>query len=228
MKSHDWIPSFLIRLTIFNNMSSRVKRVYNSENRNAQAVQTRTRILESARKLFLSEGFESMTIEKLAKEAGVSAPTVYSLFQSKRGILFVLMDEAVPTKQIEALVEQAKQEKSPKKRIMIAAKIARQVYDAERAEMDIFRSASVLSPEFKDLEKDKEQRRYLRQEETMKTLEREKSLKKELTLTEARDILWAFTGRDMYRMLVVERGWTSNKYEKWLAQLLVETLIEDQ
>jgi hypothetical protein len=29
----------------------------------------------------------------------------------------------------------------------------------------------------------------------------------------------------MYRMFVVEQGWTSEEYEKWLAQLLIKTLI---
>jgi AcrR family transcriptional regulator len=208
-------------------MSKPKKRTYHSENRNAQAAQTRSRILVSARQLFQSEGFEGVTIEKLAQAAEVSSPTIYSLFQSKRGVLFALMEEALPAEQIDALVEEAKQEKSPKKRITYGAKIARKVYDAERAEMDIFRSASVLAPEFKEVEKEKELRRYLRQEETVKTLMEGKSILKELSLSQARDILWALTGRDMYRMLVVERGWTSDEYEEWLGQLLIKSLIAD-
>lgn len=55
---------------------------------------------------------------------------------------------------------------------------------------------------------------------------RQKSLAKGLSLTKARDILWVFTGRDMYRMFVVEQGWTPAEYEKWLAQLLIHTLID--
>ena len=135
------------------------------------------------------------------------------------------MDEALPTEQFNALVEKSLQEKSPKERLCISAKIARQMYDAERTQMDIFRSAAVLAPEFKELEKEKEMRRYNRQEVTIKAMVKEKSLAKGLILTKARDILWAFTGRDMYRMFVVEQGWTSDDYEKWLAQILVNTLI---
>lgn len=209
-------------------MSISKKRTYNSDNRNAQAAQTRKRILAASRALFHIEGFECVTIEKLAQAAEVSVPTIYALFQSKRGVLFALMDEVLPTEKIDSLIEEGKQEKSPKKRIMYAAKIGRAVYEAERGEMDMFRSASVLAPEFKEMEKDKEQRRYGRQEETVKNLMKESALKKGLSLTKARDILWALTGRDLYRMLVVERGWTSEEYEKWLAQILVKTLIEDE
>ncbi|MBP7074343.1 MAG: TetR/AcrR family transcriptional regulator [Rhabdochlamydiaceae bacterium] len=206
-------------------MSNTKKRVYKSETRIAQAAETRNRILVSAKRLFQLEGFETVTIEKLAQVSKVSMPTIYAIFQSKIGILRALMEEALPTKQREALVEKTKREKSSKKRLMIAAKIARQMYDAERAQMDIFRGASVLAPEFKELEKEREKRRYERLAEGIKTMEREKSLAVGLTPSKAHDILWAFTGRDMYRMFVIERGWSSAKYEKWLAELLIKTLI---
>ncbi|MBI5274779.1 MAG: TetR/AcrR family transcriptional regulator [Chlamydiales bacterium] len=206
-------------------MSEIKKRPYRSTARSTQAAQTKGRILATAKGLFESEGFEYVTIEKIAQAADVSIPTIYSLFQSKRGVLRALMDEALPTDQFNALVERSIQEKSPKARLCISAKIARQMYDAERAQMDIFRGAAVLAPEFKELEKEKERRRYNRQEVTIKAMVKEKSLAKGLSLTKARTILWAFTGRDMYRMFVVEQGWTSDEYEKWLAQLLINTLI---
>lgn len=207
-------------------MSEMKKRSYRSTARNTQAAQTRNRILESAKRLFESEGFECVTIEKIAQTADVSIPTIYSLYQSKRGVLRALMDEALPTDQFNALVERSIQEKSPKKRLCISAKIARQMYDAEKAQMDIFRGAAVLAPEFKELEKEKEMRRYNRQVVTIKAMAKEKSLAKGLSVAKARDILWAFTGRDIYRMFVVEQGWTSDEYEKWLAQFLIKNLME--
>jgi hypothetical protein len=41
----------------------------------------------------------------------------------------------------------------------------------------------------------------------------------------AHDILWTFTGREIYRMLIRERGWSSERYEQWLAETLVRSLI---
>lgn len=201
------------------------KRTYNAANRNAQAALTRQRILESARQLFQTEGFECVTIEKMARAAEVSIPTIYSLFQSKRGVLFALMDEALPSKHFAALVEQSMLEKSPKQRLIVTAKLARQMYDSEREQIDIFHGASLLAPEFKKLQRELEQRRYIRQEEFVKIFIKDKTLAKGITLTQARDILWAFSGRDMYRMFVVERGWTSDEYEKWLALILIKTLL---
>jgi AcrR family transcriptional regulator len=208
-------------------MSEVKKRPYKSTARDTKAAETRARILNSAKNLFEVEGFEYVTIEKIAQTANVSIPTVYSLFQSKRGVLRALMNDALPQNQFETLVEDSIIEKSPKKRLSISAKIARQIYDAERAQMSIFRGANVLAPEFRELEKEREMRRHERQEVTIKAMIKDKSLKKDLSAVKARDILWALTGRDLYRMFVIEQGWSSDEYEKWLTQLLISTLIDE-
>ncbi len=41
----------------------------------------------------------------------------------------------------------------------------------------------------------------------------------------ARDIFWMLTGGDVYRMLVRERGWSPQKYQDWLADTLVQSLL---
>lgn len=201
------------------------KRSYISDTRDAQAAQTRSHILEAAKKLFQSDGFDRVTINKLAQAADVSMPTIYAIFKSKRGVLQSLIDDALPPAKFMALVEVAMQEGSPKKRLSITAKIARQIYDAERELMDILRGASMVAPEFKELEQERENRRYERQGEYVKKLMNEHHLAKGLTLETGRDILWSLTGRDLYRLLVIERGWTSDEYEKWLADLLVKSLL---
>ncbi len=201
------------------------KRSYHSENRDAGAAQTRSQILKAAKKLFQAEGFDRVTINKLASAAEVATPTIYAIFKSKGGVLQAIIDDALPTEQFDALVEDSMKETLPKKCLEITAKLARRIYDAEGELMDIFREASVVAPEFKELEQEREKRRYERQGEYVKKLMKGKSLVKGLTLEKARDILWTLTGRDLYRMVVIERGWTSDEYEKWLAELLVLSLL---
>ncbi len=204
------------------------KRSYISETRNAQAVQTRAYILEAAKKLFQTEGFDRVTINSLAKGAEVSMPTIYAIFKSKRGVLQALIDAALPPEQFASLVEDSMKEESAQARLNITARLARQIYDAERELMDILRSASVVAPEFKELEQEREKRRYERQGEFINQMMKKNSLAKGLTLQKARDTLWALTGRDLYRMLVVEQGWSSDAYEKWLSQLLTKSLLDSE
>lgn len=65
-------------------MTNHPKRSYNSEGRQAKAQQTRKRILDAAESLFELEGIEPVTLEKLAKVAAVSEPTIYLLFSRKK------------------------------------------------------------------------------------------------------------------------------------------------
>jgi hypothetical protein len=37
-----------------------------------------------------------------------------------------------------------------------------------------------------------------------------------------------YTGRDVYRMLVRERGWSADKYEEWLGGTLARSLLVAQ
>jgi len=57
------------------------------------------------------------------------------------------------------------------------------------------------------------------------SLHEHQHLRRHLFLEEATDVLWALTSYDLYRMLVVEQGWEPERYEMWLAQLLVEHLL---
>lgn len=202
------------------------KRIYTSASRDAQAYQTKSEILQAAKQLFQTEGFDRVTIDRLAKVAEVSMPTIYALFKSKRGVLQALIDEALPTQQFTELVDSSMNEQSPQKRLSLTAKLSRQIYDAERGLMDLLRGASVVAPELKELEQEREARRYERQGDYVKKLMHDKALAKGLTLQKARDILWSLTGRDVYRMLTIERAWSSEEYEMWLGQILVDSLLE--
>lgn len=204
------------------------KRAYKSVSRQTRSQQTRQRILASAKMFFESKGFEQVTIDEIAREAQVSIPSIYSIFQSKRGVLLGLMDEAFSPEQHAALVDLVKKETCPRKRLQITASIARQLYDAEKAQFGFLRGASILDPVFKGLEIERERRRYQRQKETVETMAREQAFQKSLSLSKIRDILWAFTGRDFYRMLVIERGWSSDEYEKWLGETLIQVLLTSQ
>ena len=206
-------------------MSTPLKRTYHSKAREEQSKKTTKRILDAAKRLFQSNGFGNTTIEEIAQKAEVSVPSIYAIFKSKRGILLALMDAALPTEKREALVEQAMQENSPDKSLANTAHLTRTLYDAEKKHNSFFQGASILDPAFKELEHEREKRRYERQEEFVKMIAEKKMFNKNLSISKVRDILWAFTGRDLYRMLVIERGWSSDDYEKWLAHTLIQTLL---
>jgi len=75
------------------------------------------------------------------------------------------------------------------------------------------------------IEQEKECGRYDAQGPTIALLVQSARLAPGLGEKEARDIFWTLTGRDIYRMLAIERQWSSDRYEKWLGNALVSVLV---
>jgi AcrR family transcriptional regulator len=206
-------------------LSKRKKRPYKSSVRERQAHDTRRRIVEATRRLLQSEGYAGMTVEAIARRAEVSAQSVYAIFKSKTGILTALLDQSAFGSEYEDAVMRALSARDPESRLRLAAPIARQIHDAQSATFDLMRGAGVVAPELAKLERQREGLRYDRQERMIVSLRQAGRLRPELDDGTARDIFWTLTGGDVYRMLVRERGWSSQKYQDWLADTLVDSLL---
>jgi AcrR family transcriptional regulator len=207
-------------------MTELKKRAYKLGARQRHANETRRRIVEATRQLLETDGYAGMTVEAVARQAEVSVQTVYAVFGSKTGILAELLNQTTFGADYEDTVRRTMEEEDPETRLRGAARIARQIHGAQRAGFDLLRGAGVVAPELARLEQEREGIRYERQEQMILSLRDAKRLRRELNYRTARDILWTLTGSDVYRMLVGERGWSSQKYQKWLADTLVRTLLE--
>jgi AcrR family transcriptional regulator len=201
------------------------KRPYKSLVRKRQAADTRRRIIEAARQLLQRAGYDGMTVEAIAQRAQVSAQSVYALFKSKAGILTELLDQSTFGDEYEEAVRQAMSASDPETRLRLAARIARQIHEPLSAAFDLLRGAGVVAPELAKLEQQRERLRYERQERMIISLRDAKKLRRGLNHRTARDIFWMLTGRDVYRLLVRERGWSPQKYQSWLADTLVHSLL---
>lgn len=208
-------------------MAKKAARSYYSLVRQRQADETRSRIAAAARKLILEAGYGAVTMDAIAREAGVATPTVYAVFGSKKGILAELIDRAAFGPAYQDLVDQVMTLADPVERLAFAARIARQIYDAERSEFAQLRKAGVINPELAAIEREKECGRYEAQAESIQLIIQAGKLRPGIEQTEARDIFWTLTGRDVYRMLVIEREWTSDRYEKWLADSILQALVKE-
>lgn len=166
-----------------------------------------------------------MTVEAIAQRAEVSAQTVYAIFKSKTGILTELLDQSSFGAGYEDAVREALSASGPETRLRLAACIARKIHGAQGATFDLLRGAGVVAPELAKLEQQREHLRYERQEVMIISLRDAGRLLPELNYATARDIFWMLTGSDVYRMLVRDRGWSPQKYQDWLADTLVKSLL---
>jgi AcrR family transcriptional regulator len=208
-------------------MPSRSTRKYDGTTRRAKAEETRARVLASARSLFAQRGLDQVTIEAIAAHARVSVATVYGLFKSKAGLLKAMMERSLFNARFQTLAEGLAEVDDPVQLLQLTAAIARAIYDGERAGLGLVRGASAFSSELRDIEQQFERIRYDMQFERAQRIAKRGTARAGLTLPRVRDVLWMFTGHDVYRMLVVERRWSSDAYERWLADTLVRTLLDE-
>lgn len=73
----------------------------------AKSAQTRQRIITSATERFLGDGYSNTSLDQVAKDAGVTKPTVYSHFKSKKGLFDAVIQQftSSPMKELAGLLE---------------------------------------------------------------------------------------------------------------------------
>ena len=166
-----------------------------------------------------------MTIEGIARRAEVSAQTVYATFKSKTGILIAILNQSMFGLEYEEVVREALKANDPETRLRLVANVARQLRSAQSAAFDLMRGAGVVAPQLAKLAQQRERLRYEKEESMIGFLRKAEALRPGLSHKTARDIFWMLTGGDVYRMLVRERGWSPQKYQNWLADTLVHSLL---
>jgi len=201
-------------------------RRYESEGRRARAEQTRQRILAAARKLFETRGYGDTTIEAIARSAHVAAPTVYAVFGAKRAILFAFLDDlaarADPHRLHEAIAAAAG---DPRRQLRAQLAFNTRFYAAGIGLIEIARTVSGAEPDLMEMWREGETRRHRAEASVVRQWARAGALAPGLTARAATDLLWAFSGPDMFRLLVVEQGWALRHFEERLAALLEQSLF---
>ena len=205
--------------------SDEKKRPYHSRVRPRQAEETRRRILEAARELFESRGYAVTTLESIAEIADVSPKTIAAVFGSKGALLAEVINPEAFSTPVQQLIEEVRATEDPSRRLSLVAQISRQAYQQVASSLELLRTAGAVAPELADLAQQVEARRRQNQARLMASLREQGVLRPDLSLEEATDVLWALTSYDLYRMLVVEQRWQPERYETWLAQLLVQHLL---
>ncbi len=206
-------------------------RPYRSPRREEQARETRNRVLDAARRLFLSRGYAATSIPTIAAEAGVAVPTVYWAFNSKRELLWEMVSrETVGDAEPVPLVERSwwkEMLSEPDVRLQLNqfAGINRQLHERTVDLFEIVRGAATSDPAVAQAQLEGSQRRYQDVEGVAASLATKGGLRSGVTVEQAADLLWAMTDSTWYGLLVRERGWSPEQYEQWEVTTLTGFLL---
>lgn len=87
-----------------NHITSRSPRSYRSDLRQEQSEETRARILEATMRV-MATGLASLSVPAVAREAGVSVPTIYRHFRTKRELLAAVYPHAARRAGVDAIAD---------------------------------------------------------------------------------------------------------------------------
>ncbi len=203
------------------------RRAYNSPLRADQAQQTRRRILEAARDLFVERGYAGTTVAAVAADAGVSPETVYLTLGGKRGLLEGVMDITGPHETVgddDRWWEMVADLPDAAERLDQMVEYSCRIMARTRPIHAIIRGAADKEAFAADLG-----RRLLNERLTNQTDRISRylgdALRPGLTAVEAGQRYCALASPDLYHLLTVELGWTADAHRAWLAQLLRTDLL---
>jgi AcrR family transcriptional regulator len=191
--------------------------------RQRQALATKAEIAQAARGLFAKHGYVLTTIAAIAAAADIPAPTIYSAFGGKAAILAHIARLVVTELDADRVHEDAIANPDPAAGLRRAAGLQRRqfelMYDviavyqeAARVDADIARAQQVILAN-----RERAFRRHLTAIGGRLT--------PRVTVDQAVDIYIALVVPEIYRTLVLERGWTPERYETWLGDALVDQLL---
>lgn len=208
------------------------KRPYDARRRRERADEerraTQLRVVEAARRLFLTKGYVATTMAAIAKEAGVALQSVYSAGQSKADLLHLVTDLAVAGDDQDVMLLKRPDyaavagESDPQRQVeMIAALIAATmerlapvwVAYREAAAVDAKAAANLVAA-------------HQRRHETfagMIAMLPEQRLRQ--SPEEATDSAWAIGSIDVFLLLRSIQGWDAPQYAEWLRRTLVDQLL---
>ena len=214
-------------------MSGAVKprRRYDARGRQDQARRTRWTVLEAARRLFLEQGYAPTTMAAIAAEAAVSVETVYKAFGNKAGLLksvfdvsIVGDDEPVPLVQRES-IRRLEAEGDPRRKLGMYGEHLSETSVRSVPVQLLVRSAAASDPAAAAVWEEMSAERLSGMTAFARHLHDGGHLRPGVSVEEARDVLWTYNSAEVYELLVMKRGWSPERYGRWIADALIAALL---
>lgn len=207
-------------------------RPYDVTHRQQQSSMTRQRILDASRALFIERSYHGTTIAAIATAAGVNADTVYALVGRKPVLLRELIeqalsdtDHAVPAEEREHVIAIRAQVDARPMLEMYAHTIGR-THQRLAPLLLSLGAAAPTEPEAQSVWTTIAERRATNMRKLAADLHRTGQLRPDLSVGETADIIWATNSPELFALLVDQRSWTVDRYEAWLAEMWIRTLLD--
>ncbi len=208
------------------------KRKYDSTSRSEAAKATRESIINSAHAIFLEKGYAAATMPAIAAAAGTALDTVYATVGKKPDLFRLLIemaisgcDRAVPAEERD-YVRAIRAETDAARKLRLYATALSRIQPRMAPLIRVMQGAALLDSELKALWRTISQRRAHNMRLLVKDLAATGRLRSGLSESKAADIIWSMNSPEFYLLLVEERGWSLEEYQRWLGDAWIQLLLE--
>ncbi|MFF6881432.1 TetR/AcrR family transcriptional regulator [Streptomyces sp. NPDC012474] len=173
----------------------------------------------------ISRGWAATTVRDVAREAGVSEPTVYAAYGNKPGLTRALADAADLSADVPQLVAALKSPTTdPARQLAAMAGYDRRLYERAGDVITLVREAGRSEPDLATLYDDS-RRRGDRTRVRVFSSWPPGVLRTGLDVPSAVDVYAALCNIDVYAVLTGKRGWSPDRVEQWWCGALVRELL---
>ena len=200
--------------------------------RQAKARATRRAVLTAAKARFVADGYGGATIQAIADEADVAVQTVYAVFGNKRSILAELVDVSIAGDDAEIAVNARDwmrpvwEAPTAEDRLRAYAAAVRRIMDGAGDVFAVLAAAAAADPDVAELAEAAEQRRRTGASSVVDSVRSVGELRPGLTVVQAVDVLSLLNSPAVFAHLVRRAGWSLDRYERWLADTMVDALLD--
>jgi AcrR family transcriptional regulator len=201
--------------------------------RQARTRRTRAAVVESARTLFLERGYGGTTIEAISEHSDTPQATVYRLFSSKLGILKAVLDvSVVGDDEAVAMLDRPQvrellSDHDPRGQVAAFAGLVGDVMARVGPVHRILADAARSDEDAASLLAEIARQRHDGQNRMARSLARSDALRPVLRERDAADVIHALASPEVYGLLVFDRGWPRERYERWLGAILTDQLLAE-
>ncbi len=162
-------------------------------------------------------------MESIAAEAGYAPQTVYFHFGTKAAILKHLV-EVSKSEHVIPLYQRSLAAEDPQQ-LALAVSIGRFGAEAGWDLTQVLGSAR-SEPELQEMVRSLESEKQWGIGNLVASIAGRGHLRTGLTQSRAVDLLMVLTSEELFRLLVVQRGWSPDEYETWLVALIQRELLQ--
>ena len=212
---------------------SRVKtsRRYDSTRRQERARQTRERVVRTAERQFLDDGYSATSVAAIAAEAEVSVDLIYKTFGGKPGLIRAIFQRAlegvgpIPAERRSDRLQA--EEPDPRRIIEGWGKLVTEISPRGTPIVLLVRSAAATDPELVALLDEIDASRMRRMTTNARRLHRAGHLRPGMTVRQAADVLWTYSAPELYDLLVLRRGMSLQRFGRFVADAMIAALLPE-